>query len=161
MERVITEDKWQRVQGMGCVRSVGNRINHLLRIAVICSDDSPAAEVLHRLDQASHTGIKRLNSPYGGGEIPRMPHHISVGEIEDDSLHLPCTQTRYSRLSNLVSTHLRLQIVGRYFWRRDQQTVFSSKWRFHTSVKEIRHMGIFFRFSHTQIVDAMLSEDLS
>jgi hypothetical protein len=37
--------------------SVGNRINHLLRIAVICRDDSPAAEVLHRLDQAPDTGI--------------------------------------------------------------------------------------------------------
>jgi hypothetical protein len=50
MERVITEDKWYRVEGMGRVWSVGDRINHLLRIAVIRRDDSPAAEVLHRLD---------------------------------------------------------------------------------------------------------------
>ena len=50
MERVITEDKWDRVEGMGRVWSVGDRINHLLRIAVIRRDDSPAAEVLHRLD---------------------------------------------------------------------------------------------------------------
>src|SRR5436309_2342151 len=119
MERVITEDKWHRVSGMGRVWSAGDRINHLLRIAVIRRDDSPAAEVLHRLNQASHTGIKRLNSSYGGGEIPRMPHHISVSEIEDDRLRLPRTQTRHSRFSNLVGTHLRLQIVGCHFWRGD------------------------------------------
>jgi hypothetical protein len=74
---------------------------------------------------------------------------------------LPRTQTRYSRLGNLVGTHLRLQIVGRHFWGGDQQTIFSCIRRFHPPVKEIRHVGIFFRFSRTQIVDTVLGEDLS
>src|SRR5205807_39149 len=105
-------------------------------------------------------GIKRLDSLYCGGEIPRMPYHISVREVEDDSLRLPCTQTRYNRLSNLVGTHLRLQIIGRHFGRRDQQTVFPGKGCFHTPVEEICHMSIFFRFGYTQIMNIMLRENL-
>ena len=102
------------------MRAVSDRIKHLFSIPVIRGHHSPTTDILDGIDKAPHTGIKCFNSPHCGGEIPRMPHHISVREVEDDSLSLPCTQTRYNRLSNLVGTHLRLQIIGRHFGRRNE-----------------------------------------
>src|SRR5215475_2832729 len=139
MERTITEDERDRVQGVSRMRAVSDRIKHLLSIPVIRGHHSPATDILDCLDQAPHASIQCFNSPYGSGEIPRMSHHISIRKIEDNSLSLPRMQPRHSRLSDLIGTHLRLQIIGRYFGTRDQETVFPSKRRFYTTVEKIRH----------------------
>src|SRR5207245_10759927 len=107
-ERAVNQDKWYGIQGVGRMRAVGHRIKHLLSIPMISGDHSPAAEVLHCLDKASYAGIKRLYRPYCGGGISCMPHHVSVREVENDSIGLPCTQTRRRRLRDLVWAHLRL-----------------------------------------------------
>src|SRR5437764_5414032 len=137
MERAITQDEWYGVQSVGCVRAMRGRIKHLLSIPMISRDHSPAIKVLDFLNKTPYSGIKRLNRPHCGRKIPRMPHHVNVREVKDDSINLSCAQMGQRRLSDFVRAHLRLQIIGRYFWRRDKHTVFSGKRRFHAPVEEI------------------------
>ena len=78
-----------------------------------------------------------------------MPDHVGIREVEDDQIIMG--QACQHLVGDEPRAHLRLQIVGRDFWRRHNLPVFSGKGALDSAVKKISHVRILFRFGNAQL----------
>ncbi len=106
------------------MRRIGRtvRIDRIVGIAVIGNHHHFVSVPLGRLDHLARTFVDRLHGLGNRIVNARMPHHIAIGEIESDKIETSRRKSSHQGILHLVSTHLRLQVVGSHLGRRNQDT---------------------------------------
>ena len=118
-----TRMKWTGPVVWAVKRLAGHGVDHLLGVAVVGGDQSDAAGLRHRRDDAADAGVDGLDGLDRGVEDARVPDHVAVGEVEDDHVVLARRDALLELVGDLEGAHLRLQVVGRDLGRRDEAAV--------------------------------------
>ena len=113
---------------------------------------------LNLFNNLSGAGIHGFHGLYRGFHDTGMPYHIRICKVQDHYIVFIFVQCFKQRFRHQGRTHFRLQVVGRDFRRRYQDTVFPGIGLFHAAVKEEGYMSVFFRFRNTQLLQAVLGQ---
>ena len=55
-----------------------------------------------------------------------VAYHVGIGIVEADEVRLVVFDIADDGIGHFISAHFRLEVVGRYLWRVDEQAAFSS-----------------------------------
>lgn len=80
-----------------------------------------------------------------------MPDHVAVGVIANHEVILVTENFSYQAMSELIGTHLWLQIIGRYQGRLDEDSPLAIKWLLPAAVEEKGDMSILLCFGDPQL----------
>ena len=128
------------------------RINCHIRITMVSNYQSIISLTAGCLNNFSDTFVDCLYCFHYCLINTCMPYHITVCKIQADKIILLCFDSLYYCILYLVCTHLRLEIVGRDFWRGYQCPVFIVKHLFPTSREKECNMCIFFSLGNSQLI---------
>ena len=89
-----------------------------------------------------------------------MAHHVGVGEIHHHGVEVALLDGFHDRIGNSRGAHLRFQVIGWDFGRRNQNAFLAAEGLFNAPVEKIGDVGVFFGFGAAQIFQILLGEDL-
>ena len=138
------------------MRSAGLRIDHQLRVAVVCRDDHRAAFGADRLVDFSQAGVYGFDCLDGGLEFSAVAHHVRVGEIHDHHVKRTLVHRFDHRVLDPSGAHFGLQVIGGHLGRGHQDAVFSRVGLLNAAVEEVSHVGVLLRFRHAQVPEVQI-----
>ena len=142
------------------VRAAGNGIDHRFGVAVIGGDDPRAAARTQRLKNSPEAGVDRLAGFDGCFELAGVADHVRICKIHDDGVEIALFDCVDDGIRNACGGHLRLQVVGGNFLRRDDDSLFAGEWLFDAAIEEIGDVRVFFRFGDAKILVLQFGEDV-
>ena len=87
-------------------------VAHLLTIAVIRGDQTFTTRSKQCRFDAAQALIKGFHRRHCGIKLTGVAHHVTVGKVDDDKVVVTRLDGRDQRIGNLMSAHLRLQVIG-------------------------------------------------
>ena len=153
------EDQGHGIGRVGSVRTAGLGVDHQLRIAVVGGDDHSAAFRSHRLVDFTQAGVHGFNGFGGGFELAAVAHHVGVGEVHDQDIKMTFVHRFDHRVFHPLGAHLRLQVVGGHFGRRDQDAFLSGISLLDAAVEEVSDVRVFLCFRHAQVLEVQVRHD--
>ena len=159
----ITDTADNNRNRVGCVSRHGRAViqQHAFTISVVGSYDNRASFCKNRISDSTYAFIHSLPGLDDCIKNTGMAHHIGIGKIADNHVILASGNSLQELISYLISTHFRLQIVGCYFRRMCQYSVLTFKGGLIGVVKKEGHMCVFLCLGTSQLLEAVIAEDLS
>ena len=108
------------------------------------------------IHDAAYAGINGFHCFYSSFKDAGVTNHIAVCIVDDDNIVV--AQTFLQSVSHLVSTHLRLQVVGCNLWRVDEAAIFARIYGFYAAIEEEGNVSILLRFSNTQLFETFVGD---
>ena len=131
---------------------------HLVRIAVVRCNQRHAVLLGDRVQYASNAGIHCFHSGLCSVKYTRMADHVAVCIVQDNHIVFAGFNALDQPVGDLVSAHLRLQIVGGHLRGVDQHAVLVGILLFDAAVEEERHMRVFLRLCNAQLGQALVGD---
>lgn len=162
---VCTDDaEGDQVGGVSGVGLHAVVLEHTLGIAVVGGDEGDAAHLgggLHHVSDALVNGGDSLGcSIIDTG----MTDHVAVCVVEDDNVILAGLDALHAVITDLESTHLRLEVIGSDLGGGDQAAVLAGELLLDTAVEEEGDVSILLGLSDAELSQAqvgdILAEDL-
>ena len=122
---------------------------------MVRADKEDAADFLNGFHSGTDTFIDLLNRLDGCLEDAGVADHVRVGEVDDNDIIFAAADGRVQFLADFGRAHFRLEVIGRYRGRRNQDPVLILVGIFNTAVEEEGYMGIFLGLCQTQLLEAV------
>ena len=120
-------------------------INQCLTVSVVGTDKHYTVHFLDCFNRLSDTLIHYLYSLYSCRFHCSMSDHIRVCKVDDYNIVLTALYSTYKLVTNLISTHLRLEVIGCHILRRIyKDSVLTLIRLFLTAVEEESNMCVLF-----------------
>ena len=139
-----------------CLLRLG--VCHLLRVAVIGSDQHLATDVEDRVADPPEAFVQHLDRLYRRIEEAGVPDHVAVGIVADDEIETIAADRLDQPVRHLVSAHLRLQVVGRHLRRRHQDALFALVRGLDTAVEEEGDVCVLLGLRDPQLVQTQVGD---
>ena len=88
-----------------------------------------------------------------------MTDHVGVGKVQNDQVEFGDVFQQF--VGHFGRAHLGLEIVGRDFWRRNQQSFFPGERFFNATVEKISDVRVFLRLGDAQLRFARRADELA
>ncbi len=98
------------------MRAAGRRVDHLLAVAMIRSDQCDAARLAYALRDPTEAVIDVLAGFDRLVEFAGVAHHVGVRKIDDENVRVALINAAQHFVRHFESRHLWLQIVSRDLW---------------------------------------------
>ena len=128
---------------------------------MVGDDDCFIPSLVRRGDDVFHTSVHGLDGFLDGTVHSRVAHHVSVGKVHYDKVVFVLLYRSHELVFDAISAHLRLQIVGRHFGRRDENAVLTLIGSLTATVEEECHVSVFLRLGSMQLFQPLCTEILS
>ncbi len=129
---------------------------------MVGADEHRSADFLDGIDRIAEAFIHHLNRLDGRLLHAGVADHIRIGKIADDHIILAAPDRLHQMIAHLISTHLRLEIVGRDILRRiHQNAVLILVGLLLPAVEEERHMRVLLCLSQTELGVPVIGKPLS
>ena len=136
---------------------------HLVGIAVICSDNQQSAHCINGTHNFIQCCIGRLNCMNYSLKIPCMSHHICICEIYQTVLIFSRIDEFHGFFTNFHSLHSRLICKRRNFIRGNQVVILHRgvQWFTITSIVEKSYMRKFLCFCQSELLESQFQNSLA
>ena len=121
-------------------------------------DQGDAALGQDGVDDLADTCVDGFDGLDSGVEEAGVADHVAVGEIEDDHVILAGIDPLDGFGGDQQRAHLRLQVVGRNFRRRNQAAVLAGVFLLGAAIEEERDMRVFFGLGDAQLGQAQFGK---
>ena len=125
---------------------------------MVGNDDSLVVVGLSCLDNVLDTVVNSPNGLGNGIVNTSVTYHITIGEVNNDEVVLVLVDSCHQLVLYFISRHLRLQVVGGYLWRRNQNTILALERLLATTVEEEGDVSIFLSLGSVQLLLALTRE---
>ena len=85
------------MRGLG---TAGRGVDHLLGVAVISGDDHRSPVLLQRLVNLAEAGVHSFDRRDGWRNLPRMSHHVGIGEVHHHHVEALAGDGLHHRVGN-------------------------------------------------------------
>ena len=133
-------------------------IDGIIGITMVGNDDSLVVVGLSCLDNVLDTVVNSPNGLGNGIVNTSVTYHITIGEVNNDEVVLVLVDSCHQLVLYFISRHLRLQVVGGYLWRRNQNTVLALERLLATTVEEEGDVSILLCLGSMQLLLALTRE---
>ena len=96
----------------------------------------------------------------GGLQSAGVADHVGVGEVGDDEIEGGVVDGLDDGVADGLGLHLRREIVGGDFERRNQRAIFAGEGRFDAAVEEVSDVRKLLSLSHAQVAQLVRGENV-
>ena len=156
----IDNDELYRVERVGCVRSAVI-VNCVISIAMVGGDENHVVVLDGLGNDLLDAAVNASDSGADGVVNSGVADHVAVRVVQDDEVFLVGVDSFNELLGYDRSAHLRLEIVCRHLWRRNQDSVLVLERSFAAAVEEECNVSIFLCFGNAELVESCLRYDFT